>query len=73
MAGTGDHTPTIDRIDNARGYVADDVLVISSRTNSVERDADVETARRRLARAEDHDIACMSQRAASPCPDAHVE
>lgn len=47
-----DHTPSIDRRDNARGYEADNIWVISSRANSAKREADVETARRRLAAVE---------------------
>lgn len=44
-----DHTPSIDRRDNLRGYVPDNVWIISSRANSAKRDADVETARHRFA------------------------
>lgn len=43
-------TPTIDRIDNSRGYEPDNVWVVSLLGNAVKREADIETAKRRLAR-----------------------
>lgn len=40
--GTGarsDHTPTIDRIDNSRGYVPGNIVVVSWRANRLKNDA----------------------------------
>jgi hypothetical protein len=34
-----DNTPSLDRIDNARGYTKDNVWVISWRANSIKRDS----------------------------------
>ena len=45
------HTPTVDRIDNSRGYELGNVWVISWRANAMKREADLETARRRVALA----------------------
>lgn len=43
-AGTGfcDASPTLDRIDNAKGYVRDNVAVVSWRANRIKCDATVE-------------------------------
>ncbi len=35
----GPSSPTIDRIDNTRGYTKDNVLVVSHRANSIKSDA----------------------------------
>lgn len=43
--GDGKHhdgSPTIDRIDNDRGYVKDNVMVISFRANSLKRNASLD-------------------------------
>jgi hypothetical protein len=45
-----DHTPTIDRVDNSRGYEPDNVWVISYFANRIKRNFDLETAKRKLAR-----------------------
>lgn len=37
--GCGDHSPTLDRVDNARGYIKGNVCVISGRANRLKRDA----------------------------------
>lgn len=38
----GPNSPTIDRLDNSKGYVRGNVLVISYRANSIKRDASLE-------------------------------
>jgi hypothetical protein len=43
-------TPSIDRIDNSRGYEPGNVWIISRRANSIKRGSDVETAKHRHAR-----------------------
>lgn len=49
--GTGfrDHSPTIDRIDNAGGYVRGNIQVISWRANRIKCDATVDEMRKLLA------------------------
>jgi hypothetical protein len=49
-----DHTPTIDRMNNSRGYEAGNVWVVSWRANAMKREADLETAKRRIARVTLH-------------------
>jgi hypothetical protein len=39
------HAPSLDRIDNTRGYVPDNVIVVSRRANILKRDATVEELR----------------------------
>jgi hypothetical protein len=38
--GATDNTPTLDRVDNSKGYVKGNVFVISSRANILKRDAE---------------------------------
>lgn len=40
--GSGDWSPTIDRIDSTKGYTRDNVTVISARANRLKGDATVE-------------------------------
>jgi len=40
-----DNSPTLDRIDNSRGYIADNICVISLRANNLKRDATLEELR----------------------------
>jgi hypothetical protein len=44
------HMPTIDRIDNSLGYEPDNVWMVSHRANAIKHGADLEVAKRRLAR-----------------------
>ena len=41
-----DNTPSIDRIDNGRGYVKDNVIIVSWRANRLKSDATIEELRR---------------------------
>lgn len=41
-AGFRDNSPSLDRIDNSKGYVPGNVMVISMRANSIKRDATLE-------------------------------
>jgi hypothetical protein len=38
--GATDNTPTLDRVDNSKGYLKGNVFVISSRANLLKRDAE---------------------------------
>lgn len=41
-----DNTPSIDRVDNSRGYVQDNIVIISWRANRLKSDATVDELRR---------------------------
>lgn len=47
--GANDDSPSIDRFDNALGYVKGNIRVISTRANLLKRDATVDEVRRLLA------------------------
>lgn len=44
--GFQDASPSLDRIDNAKGYTADNVIVVSWRANRIKCDATVDEMRR---------------------------
>lgn len=46
---TPDHIPSLDRIDNKRGYVPGNVIVVSLRANKLKRDATIEELQRMAA------------------------
>ncbi len=50
----GPNSPSLDRIDNKRGYIPGNVRVISYRANILKGDASVEEVRKILAYMEDH-------------------
>jgi len=37
--GNNNNSPSLDRIDNTKGYTPDNVVVVSNRANSIKRDA----------------------------------
>jgi len=37
-----DHSPSLDRIDNSKGYTKDNVMVISFRANNIKKDANLQ-------------------------------
>ena len=43
--GGGDHSPSLDRIEPARGYVPGNIIVISNRANRLKSDATIEELR----------------------------
>ena len=47
-------SPSLDRIDNDKGYTTDNVCVISYRANSIKRDASINDIRKLLAWMEKH-------------------
>jgi hypothetical protein len=57
------HTPTIDRINNERGYEPDNVWVVSMLANIVKSNRDLEAARRHLARLAANDNAAEAEAA----------
>ena len=50
--GPCDHSPTLDRFDNTRGYTPDNVRVISWRANRIKNDATADELRKVLAYVE---------------------
>jgi hypothetical protein len=52
--GRTDHSPTLDRIDNKRGYIPGNVVVVSWRANRLKNDATLDEIRKLAAFYLDH-------------------
>ena len=52
--GRYDNSPSLDRVDNSRGYTPDNVLVISWRANTLKRDAQIEELEKVIVYMKEH-------------------
>jgi len=52
----GDNSPTLDRIDNTKGYTKDNIIIVSFKANTIKNSATIEELEKVLQYYKHHEI-----------------